>query len=453
MRRSPGIISVVALLLLVVLTTLGISLATLTNTSFLKADNFAKVQSARMEAESGLAFTAFILQNCAVAPNTSGQALLDSLANQLGSVLDGTGNLQGGTIAYDSEMVTIPSITIGNGRSFSARVSLLDPTVLHVVVTGQNRGITRTVGIDCDAVPDGEVFFSYGVASKSAVSMTGNAKILGANSPSEASVLSATSSTNEAINMAGNSQIEGDVYFPNPAAYASMSGSASIGGQDNGSATLGNHIHSNIGTVEFPEVDPNELGPFATNIVDSDTVITGNLTFNNIRIAANTNPTFSGNIEINGVVFIEAPNQVHFSGNLNLTGLIVTEDAGDDVYDVNTIKFTGNTNIQSVEALPDTPDFHELREKPGSFLLAPGFGAEFSGNFGTINGTMAADEFKFSGNATGIVKGSIINYSDSEFRLTGNASITIDRSGTPEIPPGFSLPSTFTLAPDSYLEY
>ena len=453
MGKSPGIISVLALLLLAVLTTLGISLATLANTSFLKADNFAKVQSARMEAESGLAFTALILQDCSVAPNTSGQALLDSLANQLASALDGTGNLQGGAIAYDSETVSIPSITVGNGRSFSARVSLLDPTVLHLVVTGENRGVTRTIAIDCDAVPNGEVFFGYGVASKSAVSLTGNAKILGANSPSEASVLSATSSTNEAINMTGNAKIEGDVYFPNPAAYATLSGNASIAGHDNASPTLGNHIHSNIANAEFPEVDPNEFEPFATNIVDQYTNTSGNLTFNNIRIAANTNPTFSGNIDINGVVFIEIPNQVHFSGNLNLKGLIVTQDAGDDVYDVNTIKFTGNTNIQSVEELPDTPEFHELREKPGSFLLAPGFGAELSGNFGTINGTMAADEFKFSGNATGLVKGSIINYSDSEFRLTGNASITIDKSGTADIPPGFALPSRFALAPDSYLEY
>jgi hypothetical protein len=89
---------------------------------------------------------------------------------------------------------------------------------------------------------------------------------------------------------------------------------------------------------------------------------------------------------------------------------------------------------------------------PGSFILAPGFGLEFVGNFGTVGGGMAADEFKFTGNAGGLVRGMIINYSDSAFTLTGNSRIRFDRSSSPDIPPGFSLPQRIVLRPDTYVE-
>jgi hypothetical protein len=438
---------------LAILATLGISYATFTNNSLLKANNLVGAQGAQLEAESGMAFMSLILSNCEIPPGSSGQQLLDDAANALDSALNGTGNLQGQTIGYNGTTVTIPSVFAGNGRSFSAQLSLVDTLLVHLAVTGQNGEITRSVGIDYQMVPGGESFFAYGIASMSPVSLTGNAKVLGANSPSEAQVLSATESVDEALKMSGNSEIEGDVYFSNPLGYATLNGNASIGGEPCGSETIAHHIHNDIGSVDFPEVDPSIFEPFATNIVDSETPTSGNLTFNNIRILAGTNPTFSGNINVNGVIFIEAPNQVHFTGNFTFKGVIVTEDAGENVYDQNTIKFSGNTDIEGVEVLPDTPEFHDLREMPGSFLLAPGFGTEFTGNFGTINGTMAADEFKFTGNAGGTVKGSIINYGDSEFRMTGNSHLIIDRSGTPTIPSGFATWSNFGAIPDSYMEY
>ena len=203
----------------------------------------------------------------------------------------------------------------------------------------------------------------------------------------------------------------------------------------------------------FPEVDPTVFEPFATNIVNSSTPTSGNRTFTNIRIKANTNPTFSGNITIKGVVFVETPNKVQFSGNLNFTGVLVTQDAGDNVYTTNTVKFTGNTTSQGVESLPDTAEFHDLRQMPGSFLLAPGFGVSFTGNFGTVNGCMAADAFTFTGNAGGLVKGPIINYSDSIFSLTGNSSVTIDRLNTPTEPPGFSSNGSLRADNTTYAEY
>jgi len=283
--------------------------------------------------------------------------------------------------------------------------------------------------------------------------MTGNAKVRGANDPSEANVLTCTYDDPEAVKLTGNCEIEGDVSISNPDAYATLTGNTRIGGESIWGGDIMDHIHIGIGDVAFPEVDPTVFEPFAVNIVDSGTSTSGNKTFTNIRILADTNKTFSGNITLNGVVFIEAPNTVHFSGNVTITGVVVTEDAGEGAYDTNTIKFTGNTTVRGVEELPDEPEFSALRQMPGSFLLAPGFGVQFTGNFGTVSGTLAADSFKWTGNAGGTVHGTIINYGDSEFKLTGNSNLSFDRSGDPETPAGFATPGRLVPVPSSYTEY
>ncbi len=475
--RNSGIVAVVALIFLMVFATLGVSYATFANASFLQANNLADSQVARMSAESGLAFMNYVLDGASVSSGATGQDLLDAVANHVSGVLDDSAILQGGAIHYDGSMVVVPTISHNSsGVSFSAMLVLAGDDKVSLLVTGTHDTIQRTVGVEYALIsdpgslgdpgtpPSASAFFGYGIASRSKIRLTGNASIEGANSVEEGSVLSATFSDDEALKMNGNATVGGDVYFSNTDAYATLTGNISVGGESLWSGGIDDHIHTDTGNVEFPEVDPTVFEPFATNLVDSSTP-TKDTTLTNIRIPANTNPTFSGNITIKGVVFIETPNRVKFSGNLNLTGVVVTQDAGDDVYDTNTIKFSGNTSVQGVEALPDTPEFSELREMPGSFLLAPGFGTEFTGNFGTVSGTMAADEFKFSGNAGGTIKGMLINYSDSEFKLTGNANIIIDRDadiersagtsseGTPAVPPGFTVAPTFQIVPSSYLEY
>jgi len=153
------------------------------------------------------------------------------------------------------------------------------------------------------------------------------------------------------------------------------------------------------------------------------------------------------------VTFIDTPNEVTFLGDLDVIGPIVTEDAGDDALDQNRLHFSGNTSTHGAEALPDEAQFAGLKELPGTFLLAPGFSAQFTGNFGTINGTMAADEFGFTGDATGTVHGWVINWGDTEFTMGGNASLTIDHEGLDEKPFGFKMPSILSPLPETYEEF
>ena len=85
--------------------------------------------------------------------------------------------------------------------------------------------------------------------------------------------------------------------------------------------------------------------------------------------------------------------------------------------------------------------------------MAPGFSVKFGGNFGTINGTIAADEFQYSGNARGTVHGWVLNWGDTELAMSGNARLTIDRSGLDELPSCFAVPSRLSPVPETYEEF
>ena len=445
---------VLALIFLAILSTVAIPFAAFTNTNLQIASNHRNVQGARFQAESGLEFLRYQLVQGPFPAVVSGQSLLDTVATNLQSRLDGSGTLQGASVAYDGQAIIIPPVVIdGNSGSFNAAISLTPAGAVRLIATGHQGQVSRSIGIEFSLSPGSTGVFDYGIASKSHIVIGGNAQVLGVNDPSEAHILSASYSTDEAFKMSGNAGIDGDLFASNPDAYATLTGNVSVGGESNASGSIEDHVHIGIGEVEFPEVDASVFEPFATNVVDASTGTSGNKTFSNIRILGGTHKTFAGNITLNGVIFIEAPNNVHFSGNVTINGVIVTQDAGENVYDQNKIKFTGNTTVHSVETLPDTPEFAEIREMPGSFLLAPGFGAEFAGNFGTISGVMAADRFKLTGNAGGTIQGGIINYSDSEFTLTGNSTIRIDRAGSPSEPPGFSVPAILAVVLSTYVEY
>lgn len=446
--------SVLALIFLAIFSALGVAYATFASGTLTQGKNHARGVTARFQAESGLSFLLNEVCKVSLPGGASGDRLLAAVAIDLQAQLNGSANLGGATVAYDEDArtITIPSILTDQG-SFDARITLVDDSSIRLTVTGRSDEAKRTVAIDCMAVAGGAGVFDYGVAAGGKIRMTGNASILGANNPGEANILSTATDTDEAFKLTGNCEIAGDISASNAAAYATLTGNVSIGGESIWSGDINDHIHIGIGEVEFPEVDPNVFEPFATNLVTASTNTSGNKTFTNIRVVAGADKTFSGNITLNGVTFIEAPNQIHFSGNVTITGVIVTQDAGDNVYETNTIKFTGNTTSRGVDQLPDTPEFAGLREMTGSFLLAPGFGLEFAGNFGTVNGALAADRFKWTGNAGGTVRGPVISYSNAEFVLTGNSNLTIDRATTPALPTGFVLPLAMTPNVDTYTEY
>ena len=72
-----------------------------------------------------------------------------------------------------------------------------------------------------------------------------------------------------------------------------------------------------------------------------------------------------------------------------------------------------------------------------SSLIAPGFAVELARGFSSLGGAMAVSGFHLSGNADALVRGSIVNYSESDTVVLGNAALRFDRSSGAEVPAGF----------------
>src|SRR5690606_14458447 len=146
----------------------------------------------------------------------------------------------------------------------------------------------------------------------------------------------------------------------------------------------------------------------------------------------------------------EAPNKVSFSGNLDLHGAIVVENDPTGDITTNVIDFGGNVDFEGVNTLPAS--YGELRSMDGAMLLAPNFHLKMRGNFGTIGGSIVASKIEFTGNAGGIVKGTIINYDDVPMTLQGNSDIIIESEGAIQQPHGLYFGSRYVPLPGSYEE-
>ena len=182
---------------------------------------------------------------------------------------------------------------------------------------------------------------------------------------------------------------------------------------------------------------PSVYESYAINTMDANTDTTANASYDNLRIPAGTNPHFSGNVILRGVIFIETPNVVTITGNADITGIIVGDGDWTDNSATNQINITGNVSSLPITELPHEAQFEGLHDETGTFIMAPGFAVSMGGSFSSVAGSIAANGVSFFGNAGGTVNGSVVNYSDQEMTLTGNSDLLFNRSGLDEIPAGF----------------
>ena len=337
------------------------------------------------------------------------------------------------------------------GQSFLAVIRQIDNDTIQMDVTGRCGQFSKVIRTNFDFSETGSSIFNYGVATKGPLNMTGNAGIQVINNPNGESVYIESLLDNEALDMTGSSEIQGDVSIANADAYVDMIGNSQIDGES-GEAAIDNHVTFGADLVEFPIPDPTIFEQYATNIVDSSTNTGGNITFENIRVVSDTDPTFSGNIDINGIIYIESPNHVVFGGNTTIIGIIVAEGDLDAPSSQDQLDFGGNLSCGDVSQLPQDSQFDGLRDLTGTFILAPGFDLAFSGNFNTIGGAIAASGISFSGNARGTVSNTIINYSDDPMTIIGNSNFTIDHTNSNPNPSGFSTDQSLGFQAGSYSE-
>lgn len=363
------------------------------------------------------------------------------------------------TATYDVATDTITIDNSGSGitldsamnQSFSAVIRQIDNDTIQMDVTGRCGQFSKMIRTNFDFSETGSGVFNYGIATKGPLGMTGNTSIQVINNPNGESVYIESLLDNEALDMIGNSAILGDVSIANANAYVDMTGNSQIDGES-GQSAIDNNVTFGAPTVEFPIPNPMLFEQYATNIVDSSTDTSGNVSFENIRVVSDTDPTFNGNIDINGVIYIESPNHVVFGGNTTIIGIIVAEGDLDAPNSQDKIDFGGNLFCGNVSQLPQGSQFDGLRDLTGTFILAPGFDLAFSGNFNTIGGAIAASGISFSGNARGTITNTIINYSDDPMTIIGNSDFTIDHTNSDPSPSGFSTNQSLGFQAGSYSE-
>jgi len=451
--KYRGAVLIISMIFLVIFSALAVSIATLSGTNVQIANNQRNADRARACAESGFDVIRFWLNQVSIPGTTLEADRFNQIAGSLQNELT-TNSITNVAASYNGSAITIPSVTLdsANASSFFSTITQLDTDTVQIDVTGTYGSITRTIRANYVIGERANNVFDFGVATKGPLSLSGNIELDGVNVSVEASVYIESENSNLALSIIGNSQIAGDVSIVNPIASVDLQGGkAGIGGET-GQDAVDNHVSFGVAPSEFPEPNPTLFEPYVTSIVDANTDTSADATFENIRIVANTNPTFSGHATLKGVIYIETPNVVEFTGSTDVTGIIVGDGDIGDNSGTNQIIFRGNVDSHPVTELPEEAQFDGLHDQTGTFVMAPGFHVSFGGSFSALCGAIAGNGVEFFGNAGGTINGSVLNYSDVEMTLSGNSDLFFNRSGLTEVPAGFEPEIILDYNPSSYSE-
>jgi hypothetical protein len=448
--RASGVTLLLTLVFLCLFACMAVAITATTDAGLLGARNERDGRQASAIAQAGVQMMKQDIGGLAVPSTHDAADMHSAIATVLRTAFTGSTMVDPNSIYVSPTFgVILPTITVPRGDARTGTLNMvirasggaLDNTTVTIQSTGRFGGAMRTATYNLTVQRGKTVFGDYGIASKSPIQINGNASVLGANNHAEANILSATYSPNApAVQLVGNIHCGGDVSVCNPDGRISKTGNITIDGAQN------------IGAPEpqWPTVDITPFTPFATN---PQTLGGSNVNLRNIRIPPGTNPIFSGNSTLSGVIYIQSPNRVTFTGNVIVTGVIVCDTPTVPNLANNYVKFTGNVQTYGVESLPaGDPQYSGLRSLTGSFLLAPGFDAEFTGNSTIVNGVMVASQFGFTGNSGGRIKGGVVCLADSSFRMTGNSPLVIDKNGMPDTPAGISSSCRLVCVSGSYSE-
>jgi hypothetical protein len=437
-----------AMLFLILFSVLAVGFYASSNMSAQVSRNERVAADAQLAAESGLAFMRYQLGEIDIPIATANENLFPLVTSQLASQLNGTSNMNGLTVQSVNGVISIPSATRwmnldpAGKQKFRATVTQSGAfLILTVVGQGQDPAITRTARIKFQKAPRASALFDYGVASKGKIVTSGSSRIIGQGDPARGSILS-TNMTDPTPVVINGKEVSGDISIVNPSGDVSYSG-ASIGGTSN-SILIQDHIHKGVQEPDFPDIDTSAYAAYAVN------PYTGSKTLDNTYIPANTNPKFTGNTTIKGVLLVKAPNVVEFGGNVTIQGVIVVENGAALDLTKNHLNFTGNVSATGVETLPES--YGGLRNLTGAFVLGNNYSVSFSGNFGTVSGHIIASKIRFWGNSGGVVKGSVINMNDVQMDIGGSSQVTIASTGTSNYPTGVTFGAKFAPLPDTYVE-
>jgi hypothetical protein len=404
-------------LMLFVILAMGFYAATAMSSQI--ANNERATSAAQVAAESGMQYVRYHLACLDIPADKPADQVFAEVYRQLKLRMAGTGNLGTRALGYDGRTISVPADPSGyirlsdSGSGFRAQISDGGPGLLVVKVIGSptcaRSGLARAIETDYVWENWPSPVFDYAIASRGKVQLkaTASTKITGAPAAS-ASVLS-TSSASPSI-VTGGGPIDGGLAVTVNRSQVSLGG-GTVGGMTTNADIMARSVTLLPSAPPFPSVDTTPFKGFATN------VYTGASYQKNIRVPANTNPSFKGGDVVDGILYIESPNNVVFSGNATINGLIVFENRGTPVENV--LDFRGTV---SPAAIPDTAEFADLRLKArGLALAAPTAAVTMSGSVNaSVTGTVIANRLTLGGSADLLIRqGSLISLGGDPTSIEG----------------------------------
>ena len=448
-QRQNGIALIIMMIILAVTSVLALSMAAVSATSLKVTENCHNASEALASAHSGTEILKHFLNDANI---SAGSQCIPSIATELNNrfAAEEISNISFTSTVSEINFAPITISSAGN-QSFCAALTKFDSNTVRLSVTGSCGIFNKKTTVDFDVVSRGNSVFNYGVATKGPLQMSGQAELSGVDLAVDSDVYIDGQSFGDSFSITNKASVAGNVYISAPyASYPSIGSQAKVGGESMPDAC--DHIFLGTPPAQFPTPNPSFFESFATSEITSATIIDSCAVLNNVTIKANTNPTFAGHVTINGVLFIEQPNIVTFAGQATVTGIIVGDGEVGPSASNNKLIFSGQVHCYDVNGLTGA-EFDGIKEQTGTFILAPGFSAQFSGQTSISNGVIAASGITFTGQAGGTINGSIINYSNTQpVILSGQSSLSFHRSGTETSPAGFSPVKKLKFLPKSYAE-
>lgn len=442
--------SVLAMLFLVLFTTMAVGFYAATTTAMHVTANDERVSRAFVSSESGLDFMRYQLANVSVPPSTPPDQVIDFLYADLQAQLDGTGNLGSLTISRSGNTIQIPSsgrIPLDASGISSFRATITDWAGEIVVKIDGGYGATenaaRSITMDFTRQENTTNAFDYAIASKGQVVVKkGTLTSVAGVDPAIATIMSASPSSG-AVTITGGT-VGGDINHVD-GGTATVTG-GNVGGSSIPANILAYHTHE-VDPPEFPTIDTTVFKPYATNTYSSS-----NSTQQNIYVPPNTNPKFNGNSTIQGIMYIASPNIVEINGNFSLQGFIVMEPGASTT---DTIECTGNFTMSP---LPSASQFDALRATSGVAILAPNAALKMTGSSSgvSLKGSVMTKTFSLKGAAAmQIDQGTIMTFDEgaNSVSIDGSKSIKFTATGGVNQPTiGVSYSTFFAPKPATYQE-
>jgi len=447
-RGRRGITALLAMLYLVLIATLAVGFYGATTTQSQIASSEEKVARSYMAADSGMDFMRRVLAKVDISPHAGDplyptekpaiDQLEDNLTGKLGTdkacAINGTGNLYGGAnnikrvgnVIYIPGDQTKPIKLDTNGDSgFSATITdWAGEIVCKVQGKYGNTTLSRSISLDFTRQPHPSNIYSYAVASKGQIAILKGDVTSTAGVPTSIVQMMSAQESAPSLVVTGGS-VGGNLTYVTDGGGYSIGGKVSVNGLTDPIA-----IKNQLGQISsedvppFPVLSPQDFKPYATNKYVSGTKVQ-----QNIVIKAGTNPSFNANDTVQGIMYIETPNQVTFNGNFKLQGFIVMEAPPVGTTSTDSLTFSGNLTMSPV---PSGSQFDALRATSGVAIMAEGADIKMTGSSGgNIKGNIFAKSFSFKGAAQlSIDLGSIITYSDNPGAFTMNSAKSIQFSAT-----------------------